>query len=330
MARPVTLFTGQWTDMELEDLARKASDWGYDGLEIACWGGHFEPEKGAESVEYCEERKAILDKYDLDVWAISNHLAGQLVTSPNDDKFTDGFAPEEVAEDAEAKREWGIEQMKLTARAASNLGVDVVPGFTGSPIWHLWYAFPPVPQEDIQAGFDRFAELYIPILDEFEDHGVKFALEVHPTEIAFDIYSFQRALEAVDEHPAFCINFDPSHLGWQGMDPAELIREFPDRIVHSHVKDAAVNDDPRTSLLGSHLPFGDHRRGWEFRSPGRGDIDFEKIIRALNDIGYHGPLSVEWEDSGMDREHGAEEAARFCHELDFAIPETGFEEQLEN
>jgi sugar phosphate isomerase/epimerase len=214
--------------------------------------------------------------------------------------------------------ERAAEEVKQTARAAQKLGVSVVNGFTGSSIWHLLYSFPPVPESMIEDGFKEFADRWNPILDVFAECGVRFALEVHPTEIAFDIITAQRALEALGHREEFGFNFDPSHLHWQGVDPVEFIRAFPDRIYHVHIKDAVVLLNGRGGILASHLNFGDPRRGWDFRSPGRGGVDFEEIIRALNEIGYDGPLSVEWEDCGMDREHGAAEACEFVQNLDFA------------
>ena len=156
------------------------------------------------------------------------------------------------------------------------------------------------------------AERFNPILDAFADCGVQFALEVHPTEIAFDLLTARRALAALDGREEFGFNFDPSHLIWQGIDPVEFIRAFPERIYHVHMKDAIVRLNGQNGILGSHLPFGDPRRGWEFRSPGRGSVDFEEIIRALNQIKYAGPLSVEWEDAGMDREAGARRPVSSC------------------
>jgi sugar phosphate isomerase/epimerase len=316
--------------MPLETLARKASEWGYDGLELACWGDHLDVRKAAEDKNYCEERKQLLARYGLNVWAISNHLVGQAVLDPIDERHKAILPPHVWGDgDPNGVRERAIEEMKLTARAAKNLGVQVVNGFTGSPIWHLVYPFPPVPPQMIEDGFKKFAETWKPILDEFEACGVKFALEVHPTEIAFDLHTARKALEAVDYHPAFGFNFDPSHLHWQGVDPVKFIYEFPDRIFHMHVKDAIVTLDGRSGILSSHLPFGDPRRGWDFRSPGRGGINFEEIIRALNNIGYNGPLSVEWEDSGMDREHGAKEACEFVRKLQFKPSEIRFEAAFE-
>ncbi len=250
-------------------------------------------------------------------WSVSNHLIGQIVTDPGDER-TDPWVPEKYRGDAEKKRQYAIETMKLTALAARNFGVKVVNGFVGSPIWHYVYSFPPVSPAQIQAGFDRVAELWIPILDTFKEYGVKFALEVHPTEVAFDTASAARLLKALDNHPAFGFNFDPSHFVYQNVDYVGFIREFRDRIFHVHMKDAYLSSTPcRVGIFGGHTDFGDPERSWDFRSLGRGSVDFEAIIRALNEIGYDGPLSVEWEDPGMDREHGAREACKFVKALDF-------------
>jgi sugar phosphate isomerase/epimerase len=318
MARPATLFTGQWADLPIEDMARKASEFGYDGIELACWGDHFEVDKALNDDGYCAAKRDLLDRYDLQCFAISNHLAGQAVLDVIDERHKSILPPSVWGDGNPAgvnKR--AAEEMKNTARAAQKLGVSVVNGFTGSSIWPYLYSFPPVPQKWIDRGFDLLAERWNPILDVFGECGVKFALEVHPTEIAFDIYTAERALRALDHREEFGFNFDPSHLIWQGVDPVEFIRAFPDRIYHVHVKDAIVALNGRTGILASHLNFGDPRRGWDFRSPGRGGVEFEEIIRALNAAGYDGPLSVEWEDSGMDREHGAKEACEFVKKLDF-------------
>ena len=326
MARPVTLFTGQWADLPLEVLAQKAKSWGYDGLELACWGDHMELEKALAEPDYCANKRKLLEKHGLRVWAISNHLSGQLTLDLNDDERTDIFAPAETHGDPEAKRAWAIEQQKKAARAASKLGVKVVCGFTGSPIWHLIYSFPPVPKKMIDAGFRKLADVWNPILDVYRQEGVKFALEVHPTEIAFDIVTARRTLEALDNRPEFGFNFDPSHLEWQGVDPVRFIQEFPDRIFHVHMKDAIVTLDGRSGILSSYLNFDQPGRGWNFRSLGRGSVDFEAIIRELNVVGYTGPLSVEWEDAAMNREHGAIEACEFVRNIDFPSSDRVFDE----
>lgn len=326
MPRPVTLFTGQWADLKLDDLARKAAEFGYQGLELACWGDHFNVERALADKAYCAAQRDVLERHDLQMFAISAHLVGQAVLDAIDGRHQ-AILPPHVWGDGNPAgvNARAAEELKNTARAAQKLGVGVVNGFTGSSIWPLLYSFPPTPPEMIDRGYQLLAERFNPILDVFADCGVRFALEVHPTEIAFDLHSAERALAALDHREEFGFNFDPSHLHWQGVDPVEFIRAFPDRIYHVHIKDAVVTLNGRSGILGSHLNFGDPRRGWEFRSPGRGGVNFEEIIRALNAIGYQGPLSVEWEDAGMDREAGAKEACEFVKRLDFQPSAVAFD-----
>ena len=330
MTRPITLCTGQWADLPLETLAPLAKSLGFDGLELACFGDHFEVDKALADAGYCRRKRKILEQHGLQVFSISNHLVGQAVLDRVDARHK-SILPAHVWGDGDPAgvNARAAEAMKDAARAARKLGVDVVNGFTGSSIWHLLYSFPPVPPAWIDEGFQLLAERFNPILDVFAECGVKFALEVHPTEIAFDLHTAQRALEALDHRAEFGFNFDPSHLIWQGVDPARFIRKFPDRIFHVHVKDAIVRLDGDNGILASHLSFGDPRRGWDFRSVGRGGVNFEEIIRALNDAGYAGPLSVEWEDSGMDRRHGARDACQYVKRLDFAPSGRAFDAAFE-
>jgi sugar phosphate isomerase/epimerase len=165
-----------------------------------------------------------------------------------------------------------------------------------------------VPQERVDRGFALLAERMNPVLDVYRENGVKFA---------FDFHTAERALESLKGRPEFGFNFDPSHLVWQGVDPVQFLHHFKDRIYHVHMKDVKMRGDGRAGLLGSHLAFGDRRRAWDFRSLGHGSVNFEEIIRALNDIGYKGPLSVEWEDMGMEREQGAQESCDFVKKMNF-------------
>ncbi|PIQ60539.1 MAG: AP endonuclease [Bacteroidetes bacterium CG12_big_fil_rev_8_21_14_0_65_60_17] len=332
MSRPVTLFTGQWADLPLETLAEKAADWGYDGLELACWGDHFDVQRALAEPDYCAGRRGLLARYGLDVYAISNHLVGQAVCDRIDMRHK-AILPEHVwgdgagsGADGSGVQARAAREMMDTARAAARLGVKVVNGFTGSSIWHLLYSFPPVSQNMIDAGFADFATRWVPILDVFREEGIRFALEVHPTEIAFDTASAERALAAVAGHEAFGFNYDPSHLAYQGVDYTGFIEAFSERIFHVHMKDVWwATEGTAAGVFGGHTTFGDRRRHWEFRSPGRGSVDFEEIIRALNRIAYAGPLSVEWEDIGMDREHGAEEACAFVRSVDFPPSDVAFD-----
>jgi len=329
MARQVTIFTGQWADLPLEQLCKKAKSFGYDGLELACWGDHFEVDKA--DAAYCQKKKEQLKNYGLNVYAISAHLVGQAVCDQIDERHKCILPPYIWGDgNPEGVRQRAAQEMIKVAKAAKTLGVKVVNGFTGSSIWNLLYAFPPVSEDMVAAGYADFGKRWKPILDAYQTIGVKFALEVHPTEIAFDIVSAERALAAVDGHPAFGFNYDPSHLGYQGVDYVAFIERFHDRIFHVHMKDVAWAKTPQLSgVFGGHLTFGDARRFWDFRSLGRGNVDFEKIIRALNRINYQGPLSVEWEDSGMDREHGAREACEFVKRLDFPPSKLAFDAAFE-
>jgi len=325
MSRPVTLFTGQWADLPFETICQKAKSFGYEGLEIACWGDHFEVNKADEA--YCRRKKEILAKYGLKVFAISNHLVGQAVTDIIDQRHKN-ILPDYVWGDGnpEGVRQRAANEMISTAEAAKRLGVNIVNGFTGSPIWHLIYSFPPVTPDMIEAGYADFASRWITILDKYHELGINFALEVHPTEIAFDIASARRTLKSLNNHPNFGFNFDPSHLGYQGVDYVKFIYEFSDKIFHVHMKDVGWSDVPvEAGVFGGHTEFGTNGRYWDFRSLGHGNINFEEIMRALNRIKYDGPLSVEWEDSGMDREFGAKEACAFVRKVDFPSSDIAFD-----
>lgn len=327
--RPVTLFTGQWADLDIETVCRKAREFEYDGLELACWGNHLEIDKADDA--YCESRKKLLSRYGLKLFAISTHLVGQAVCDQIDERHK-GILPAYVWGDGdpEGVRQRAALEVIATGHVAKKLGVKVVNGFTGSSIWPYIYSFPPVSQEMIDKGYEDFANRWKPILDEYKKLGVKFALEVHPTEIAFDIASAERALKALNHHPAFGFNYDPSHLGYQGVDYVEFIYRFKEKIFHVHMKDAYWKDTPGDiGVFGGHVAFGDPRRNWNFRSLGRGDIQFEEIIRALNSIHYKGPLSVEWEDSDMDREEGAAESCEFVRSIDFKPSGLAFDAAFE-
>ncbi len=327
MARPVTLFTGQWADLPLETLAEKAAGWGFDGLELACWGDHFDVVRALEEDGYVQSRWDILNKHGLQCFAISNHLNGQAICDAVIDQRHQGIVPPRIWGDGdpEGVRQRAAEDMKMTARAAAKFGVKVVNGFTGSAIWHTLAMFPPVPPEMIEAGYQDFADRWNPILDVFDEVGVRFALEVHPSEIAYDYWTTQRTLEAIGHRESFGINFDPSHLYWQMVDPVAFIYEFKDRIYHMHVKESVRVLDGRNGILASHHFFGDHRRGWDFVSPGRGGVPFERVFRALNGIGYDGPFSIEWEDNGMNRDQGAPEALALVRRLDLIPSEVAFD-----
>ncbi|MEU2929927.1 sugar phosphate isomerase/epimerase family protein [Streptomyces sp. NPDC007251] len=317
MPRPITLFTGQWADMPFEEVCRLAAKWGYDGLEIACWGDHFEVDKALADDDYIPRRRALLEKYNLRCWTLSCHLTGQAVCDHPIDERHQGILPARIWGDGEPEgvRQRAAQEVKDTARAAAAFGVKTVVGFTGSSIWHTVAMFPPVPPEMIERGYADFAERWNPILDVFDEVGVRFAHEVHPSEIAYDHWTTVRTLEAIGHREAFGLNFDPSHFVWQDLDPVGFLWDFRDRIYHVDCKESVKRFNGRNGRLGSHLPWGDPRRGWDFVSTGHGDVPWEACFRMLNSIGYDGPISVEWEDAGMDRLAGAPDALEFIRKL---------------
>ncbi|HXA62986.1 MAG TPA: sugar phosphate isomerase/epimerase family protein [Streptosporangiaceae bacterium] len=317
MPRTITLFTGQWADLPFTEVCRLASEWGYDGLEIACWGDHFDVEAALTEDDYIPRLQETLDEHGLRVWTISCHLTSQAVCDHPIDERHQGILPARVWGDGrpEGVRERAAEEIKNTARAAARLGVRTVVGFTGSSIWHTVAMFPPVPLSMIERGFTDFADRWNPILDVFDEVGVRYAHEVHPGEIAYDYWTTVRALDALDRRPAFGLNFDPSHFIWQDLDPIGFLYDFRDRIYHVDCKESVKRFNGRNGRLGSHLPWGDPRRGWDFVSTGHGDVPWEACFRMLNSIGYDGPISVEWEDAGMDRLIGAADALAYVRAL---------------
>ena len=325
----VTLCTIQWADIPFDELCTLAKKMGYDGLEVACWGNGIDVDRAISDESYVNWMKENLKKNGLVMTALAVHIIGQCVGDDPDPRLNN-FAPSALANNPEAIRQWAIDTMMKVPVVAAKFGVHVVTGFTGSPIWKYMYSFPQTTEEMIEAGFNRIVELWSPILDVFKKCNVKFALEVHPGEIAFDYYSTKRLLAKFADRKEFGLNFDPSHLVWQGIKPHLFLNEFIDRVYHVHMKDAAVTLDGRSGILGSHIDFGDLRRGWNFRSLGHGDVNFEEIIRVLNAYGYDGPLSVEWEDSGMDRIDGATEAAAFVRRVDFKPSAVKFDEAISN
>ena len=327
MARPVTLFTGQWADLPFEEVARLAGEWGYDGLEIACWGDHLDPRRAAEDDAYVKDRLDILEKNGLKVFTIANHLKGQAVCDDPIDARHRDILPDHIWGDGdpEGVRQRAAEEMKYTARAAARLGVKTVTGFTGSAIWKYVAMFPPASEELVEAGYQDFADRWNPILDVFDEVGVRFAHEVHPSEIAYDYWTTQRTLEAIGHRSAFGLNWDPSHMVWQDLDPVAFLWDYQDRIYHVHCKDTKKRLNGRNGRLSSHLAWADPRRGWDFISTGRGDVPWEDAFRMLNAIGYTGPLSVEWEDAGMDRLVGAPQALEFVRANAFEPSDAAFD-----
>lgn len=318
MPRTLLLSSAPWTDLPLEDLARKAAEFGYQGLELACWGDHFEVQRALAESAYSQEKLELLNRLDLTVPVLCNRRVGQAVSDRIDTRHQ-AILPDYVWGDGEPEgvSQRAAEEMMATVRAAQQLGASVVTGLCGSALWPSVAGFPEPTQSYIEAGLRDFAHQWNPILDVCAETGIQFAVEVGAGQIAFDFYSAERVLGILGGRHDFGFCVDPSRLLWQGIDPAEFVRAFGAHVLHVHIRDGSIHLNGRSGLLNSYLPENDHRRGYSARAPGRGGVDWEGFMRALNAVGYEGPLSVEWDDAGINRDFGAEEACRFVQRLDF-------------
>jgi sugar phosphate isomerase/epimerase len=320
MRRLITLFSGQFADMTLGDFTGKARAWGYEGVELACWGEHLNVGRLVSDRRYVDGVRRSLGEAGLECRAISTHLVSQAVCEGVFDERHRKILPSGIwgNGDWEGIRLRAEERIKETARAAAAIGADTVVGFTGSPMFYMFNGWPPVPWEMVEGGYADFGKRWGRILDVFEEVGVKYALEIMPGEIAYDVETWNRAYEAVGRRENFGVNLDPTHLVWQMLDVIEVVRAIGGSIFHVHCKDARMHLTGLNSVLGSHLPPGRGARAWEFVTVGRGEVPFEGMVRMLDNVGYEGPLSVEWEDSLMDREQGAIEGAEYMRRLRFA------------
>jgi sugar phosphate isomerase/epimerase len=288
------IFTALFGDWPLEKVARHVSGLGYEAVELPIWAGNTH-------------------------LSLDDVLAGQLSMGPHDSS-TDAWAP---GMSPEQKVAYAVEQLKRSARAASELEVPVVNGLIGSHVWDKWYIFPPANEKMYEEGFVLFAERWNGILDEFKKCGVTWGLEVHPTGIAYNIETAQKALAALDNRPEFGFNFDPSHLVWQLIDPVIFIKTFGKRIFHCHAKDGELQEDEvRRSGV---IPTGGWMRpdrGFRFRVPGWGQVDWRRVMTALVSVGYDYVISFEHEDPVMSPEDGAEKAIAYLRPLVIKKPLT--------
>lgn len=327
MPRPFTLFTGQWADLPLAEVCRLARDFGYDGLELACWGDHFEVDKALHDPGYLDSRRQLLDSYGLTCWAVSNHLVGQAVCDSIIDERHQAILPARIWGDGDGE---GVQPAGGAGDEGHRTGRGGLRGADRHRVHRFVHLAPAGDVPARAAAHDRprlpgLRRALEPDSGRLRRRGVRFAHEVHPSEIAYDYWTTQLALDAVGHRPAFGLNFDPSHFVWQDLDPVGFLHDFRDRIYHVDCKEARTRLDGRNGRLGSHLPWGDPRRGWDFVSAGHGDVPWEDVFRMLNSIGYRGPVSVEWEDAGMDRLAGAPEALTRLKAFNFDPPTASFD-----
>ncbi|MBV9392630.1 MAG: sugar phosphate isomerase/epimerase [Verrucomicrobia bacterium] len=308
----IGIFTALFGDWPLHEAASHVADLGYEAVELPAWAGNKHLDLAQVLAgDGAKTRKLLADR-GLSISAINNGIAGQLTMGPHDsstDTWAPGMSPEE-------KIAFARTEILRTAQAASELEVPIVTGLIGSHVWDKWYIFPPANEKLYEEGVQRFAERWNPILDDFKRYGVKWALEVHPTGIAYNIETAEMALKALSNRPELGFNFDPSHLVWQLIDPVVFIKTFQDRILHCHAKDAELQEDEvRRSGV---IPTGGWMRpdrGFRFRVPGWGQVNWRRVITALVSVGYDSVISFEHEDPVMSPEDGAEKTIAFLRPL---------------
>lgn len=317
MPRPVILVSEPWADLSLEELAQKASEWGYQGLEIGCVGDHLEVQRALDTSDYARGRLDLLTRYDLSAPVVATRV-GQAIGDAIDERHR-SLLPDYVWGDGlpAAVQQRAGEELIATVRAAQRLGVGIVAACSGSPVRPFAEVEASETAAAAAARLQETARRWTPVLDACRECGVRLALDVRPGQLAFDLYSAEATLDLLGGREEVGFAVAPCELHWQGVDPAEFVRHFPDRIFLVHLCDISVRLDGRCGLLNGYLPAGDPRRGWQYRSPGRGGVDWEGLVRALNAVDYAGPLAVRWQDPGMDRDFGAEDACRFIKRLDF-------------
>jgi sugar phosphate isomerase/epimerase len=236
----------------------------------------------------------------------------------------DAFAPKELHGNPKARTEWAVGQMMMVIKAASNLGISVVPTFSGALLWHTFYPWPQRPQGLVELGFKELARRWLPILNVAEDYGIDLAFEIHPGEDLHDGVTFERFLAATGNHPRAKILYDPSHFVLQQLDYIGYLDVYKDYIKAFHVKDAEFNRSPRSGVYGGYQDWLD--RPGRFRSLGDGQVDFKQVFSKLTQNGYKGWAVLEWEDALKDSAQGAREGAIFIKEMLIDPPTHAFDD----
>lgn len=294
----------------LSSLCEWAASLGYKGIQLPTDPKLIDLSLAATSQDYCDEITATVAKHGLVITELSTHLQGQLVAvHPAYDQMFDGFAPEHLRNNPQARTEWAIDQLKCAAKASARLGLKAHATFSGALLWHTFYPWPQRPAGLVELGFAELAQRWLPILDAFDDAGVDVCYELHPGEDLHDGASFERFLDAVNQHPRANILYDPSHFVLQQLDYLAFIDIYHSRIKAFHVKDAEFNPSGRSGVYGGYQSWQD--RAGRFRSLGDGQINFKAIFSKLTQYGYTGWAVLEWECCIKHPEDGAKEGAVF-------------------
>ena len=310
----------------LASICEWAASLGFKGVQIPSWDARcIDLQKAAESKTYADEIKGIVAAAGLEITELSTHLQGQLVAvNPAYDALFDGFAPEAVRGNPTARTEWAVQQLKYAAKASQNLGLNAHATFSGALLWQTVYPWPQRPAGLVDTGFTELAKRWLPILNEFDAHGVDLCYEIHPGEDLHDGITYEMFLDKVQQHPRACLLYDPSHFVLQCLDYKAYIDHYHERIKMFHVKDAEFNPTGKQGVYGGYQ--GWIERAGRFRSLGDGQVDFKTIFSKLAQYNYTGWAVMEWECALKHPETGAAEGAPFIHQHIIRVTDKTFDD----
>ena len=310
----------------LKTICEWAKNLGFVGVQIPTWDSRcIDLQKAAESKTYCDELKGLINECGLEITELSTHLQGQLVAvHPAYDELFNAFAPKELHGDKKARTEWAVQQLKYAAKASQHLGLDAVPTFSGSLLWHTFHPWPQRPEGLVEAGFTELAKRWTPILNYFDECGIDVCYEIHPGEDLFDGITYEMFLEKVNNHARACLLYDPSHFVLQQLDYIQYIDFYHERIRAFHVKDAEFNATGKQGTFGGYQSW--LNRAGRYRSPGDGQVDFKTIFSKLTQYGYKGWAVMEWECCIKHPEDGAKEGCEFIKKNIIRVTEKAFDD----
>ena len=306
-----------FNDRKLEEALASAARLGFEAVELAVDArSPFIDLDEALAGGWRKLQRALRD-HGLELSALSNHQEGQLLLGPHG-RDTDRIVRGSPAEKAAYARR----RLSQTARLAEMLEIKTVIAFTGCEDYSRWFPWPD--PDGYEAMGPAFRDAMLPILDDFSRHGVRFAAECHPRQFAYNLETAELALTLLDNHPGFGFNLDPANLVLAGMDPVVFVVEMKKRIWHVHAKDAELvkHVAGRSGLL-AHGRWDRPGRGFRFRVPGWGDLDWRRLITELHVGGFSGVLAVEHEDPTMSREEGLIQARQHLAPLLLHEPHPG-------
>ena len=293
----------------LGGIARWFAGLGYKGLQIPTWDARtIDLDKAAESQAYCDDYRGRLAELGLQPTELTGYLQGQvLAVHPAYEVMFEAFHPPGLRGDV--RTAWATDQLRKVIRASVRMGTKCVPVLSGAFAWHLMYPWPQRPPGIIDEAFRELARRWRPILDLAHENGLTIGYELHPGSDVYDGATFEMFLDVTDNHPAACINYDPSHFLLQQLDYLDFIRLYGARIKGFHVKDAEFRPSGRVGVYGGYQPWT--KRAARFRSPGDGQVDFTQVFTLLAEAGYDGWAVLEWECCLKSPEQGAREGAPF-------------------